>query len=202
MNSAIAVPALQVLSLNSFILQMTGPGRGRGRPPQAPMSRQNNEDGGTRRTPSRGRAGGTRRRRSPSVERQVQRRRESSNDDVHCPGAVITRAQARNLMAAIRRAVGAYRPPIIRRHYDCDCNTDSYARSGSFCGAPFPGPWTGRTLRIHYHEFSDAAERVDALFAAMSDEEENPEGELYVLSADTYDPYSARSFDLLDSATS
>jgi hypothetical protein len=50
--------------------------------------------------------------------------------------------------------------------------------------------------------FSDAAERVDALFAAMSDEEENPEGELYVLSADTYDPYSARSFDLLDSATS
>jgi hypothetical protein len=78
----------------------------------------------------------------------------------------------------------------------------SHARSGSFYGAPFPGPWTRRTLRIHYHEFSDAAERVDALFAAMSDEEENPEGELYVLSVDTYDPYSARSFDLLDSATS
>jgi hypothetical protein len=105
-------------------------------------------------------------------------------------------------MAAIRRAVGAYRPPIIRQHYDCDCNTDSYARSGSFCGAPFPGPWTRRTLRIHYHKFSNAAERVDALFAAMSDKEENPEGELYVLSTDTYDPYSARSFDLLDSATS
>jgi hypothetical protein len=79
---------------------------------------------------------------------------------------------------------------------------DSYARSGSFCGAPFPGSWTGRTLRIHYHEFSDAAERVDALFAAMFDKEENPKGELYVLSADTYDLYSARSFDLLDSATS
>jgi hypothetical protein len=146
MNSAIALPALQVLLLNSFILQMTGPGRGRGRPPQAPMTRQNNEDGGTRRTPSRGRAGGTRRRRSPSEERQVQRRRESNNGDVHRPGAVITRAQARNLMAAIRRAVGAYRPAIIRRHYDCDCNTDLYARSGSFCGAPFPGPSTGRTL--------------------------------------------------------
>jgi hypothetical protein len=181
---------------------MTGPGRGRGRPPQAPRSRQNNEDGGTRRTPSRGRAGGTRHRRSPSEERRVQRWQESNNSDVQRPGVVITRAQARNLMADIRRAVGAYRPPIIWRHYDCDCNTDSNARTGSFCGAPFPGPWTRRTLQIHYHEFSDAAERLDALIAAMSDEEENPKGELYVLSADTYDPYSARSFDLLDSATS
>jgi hypothetical protein len=38
----------------------------------------------------------------------------------------------------------------------------------------------------------------------MSNEEENPEGELYVLSADTYDLDSARSYDsdLLDSATS
>jgi hypothetical protein len=67
---------------------------------------------------------------------------------------------------------------------------------------------TATVIRIHIQgvavsvEFSDAAERVDALFAAMSDEEENPEGELYVLSADTYDPYSARPFDLLDSATS
>jgi hypothetical protein len=188
--------------LNSFILQMTRPGRSRGRPTQAPRSRHNNEDGGTRRTPSRGRARGMRCRRSPSQERRVQRQRESTNGDIQHCGAVIAKAQVRNLMANIRRALGAYRPPIIRQHYDCDCNTDSYARTGSFYGGPFIGPGTRRILRIHYYEFSDAAERLNALIAAMSNEEENSEGELYVFSADTYDPYSARSYDLLDSATS
>lgn len=139
---------------------MTGPGRGRGRPPQAQRRRQNNEDGASSR-PRR-----TRRRQSPNPERRVQRRRES----------VLTVAQARHLMANIRRVLAAYRPAIIRRNYDCDCNTDSHTRTGSFCGAPFIGPGTGRTLRIHYHEWSAKEERRDALIAAMSDEQENPEG--------------------------
>jgi hypothetical protein len=144
MNSAIASPVLQVQSLNSFILQMTIPGRGRGWPTQVPRSRQNNEDGGTWRAHFHSRAGGRRRQQSPSQECRVQRRQQFTNDDamIQRPIAIIARAalparrslaQVQNIIANIRRALGRYHPPIIRRHYDCDCNTDSHARIGSFC---------------------------------------------------------------------
>jgi hypothetical protein len=93
---------------------MISPGRGQGRPTQAPRSWQNNEDGGTRRALSRGQARGTRRRRSPSKEHQVQQQQQSTNGDVQRLGDVNARAallarhsvaQVRNIIADIRRAL-------------------------------------------------------------------------------------------------
>jgi hypothetical protein len=106
-------------------------------------------------------------------------------------------------MAEIQRVLGRYRPPIIRRHYDYDCQTDLCTRRGGYYGEPIIGAKSRRILWIPYHKFNELAERINTLISAIFDKHEAPEGKYYILSTDTYDPNS-RSYvsNFLDSATS
>jgi hypothetical protein len=91
----------------------------------------------------------------------------------------------RNLMAHIERVLCGYRPTIHRRYLDCDYNTNSCARSMGYYGEPILGAGTGRTLRIHYHKFGNAAERINALTTMLCEIDKAPEGEGYARSTDS-----------------